>query len=92
MERTLMNEDPARVAALKRLEDKRGFWNFFVVFIVVSAALIGIWAITGSGFFWPAFPIGGMAIGLVMSAWGVFGQKPITDADVDRELERERGA
>jgi hypothetical protein len=33
-----------------------------------------------------------MAIGLVMSAWGVFGQKPITDADVDRELERERGA
>ena len=90
MEGTLMNDDQARADARKRLEDKRGFWNFFVVFLVVSAALIGIWAIAGAGFFWPVFPIGGMAIGLALSAWGVFGQKPITEADVDRELERDR--
>ena len=87
-----MNEDPARAAARKRLEDKRGFWNFAFIFVVVSAVLIGIWAVSGAGFFWPVFPIGGMAIGLLMSAWGVFGEKTITEADVDREVERQRGA
>ena len=86
-----MNDDQARADARKRLEDKRGFWNFAAVFVIVSAMLIGIWAISGSGFFWPVFPIGGMAIGLAFSAWGVFGEKQITEADVDREVERQRG-
>lgn len=87
-----MNDEQARADARKRLEDKRGFWNFAAVFVIVSAMLIGIWAISGSGFFWPVFPIGGMAIGLAFSAWGVFGEKQITEADVDREVERQRSS
>ena len=86
-----MTEDQERADARKRLEDKRGFWNFFVVFLVVSAGLIGIWALSGGGFFWPVFPIGGMGIALVLSAWGAFGERPVTDADIDREVERQRG-
>ena len=86
-----MTEDQERADARKRIEDKRGFWNFFIVFLVVSAGLIGIWAISGGGFFWPVFPIGGMGIALALSAWGVFGERPITDADIDREVERQRG-
>jgi hypothetical protein len=91
MEGAVMNEDPARAAARQRLESKRGFWNYAVVFVVVSVVLVGIWAISGAGFFWPVFPIGGMGIALVLSAWGVFGQRPITDADVDKEMERQQG-
>ena len=91
MEGALMNDDDARKQARQSLENKRGFWNFFVVFLVVSAGLVGIWALTGSGFFWPVFPIGGMAIGVAFSAWGAFGEKPITEADVDREVERRGG-
>ena len=85
-----MNDDEARKQARKTLEDRRGFWNFFAVFLVVSVGLIAIWALTGAGFFWPAFPIGGMGIGVAFSAWGAYGQKPITEADVDREVERQR--
>ena len=33
-----------------------------------------------------------MAIGVAFSAWGAFGEKPITEADIDREVERRRGA
>jgi uncharacterized membrane protein len=87
-----VNDDDARRQARERLESKRGFWNFLMVFVIVSAALIGIWALSGAGFFWPVFPIGGMAIGVALSAWGIFGEKPITEADVDREVERRRGA
>jgi hypothetical protein len=87
-----MTDDEARKAARERLENKRGFWNFFAVFVVVSVGLIAIWALTGAGFFWPAFPIGGMAIGVAFSAWGAYGQKPITEADIDREVERGHGA
>lgn len=39
-------------------------------------------------FFWPGFVIGFWAIGLVMHAWAAFVSRPITDADVQREVER----
>ena len=59
-----VNDDAARKDARQRLEAKQGFRNFAFVFVLVSAMLIGIWAISGSGYFWPVFPIGGMAIAL----------------------------
>jgi hypothetical protein len=85
-----MEDNELRDAARKRLEDKRGFWNFAAVFLLVSALLIGIWAISGAGFFWPMFPIGGMGIGLALQAWSVYGQKPITESDIEREAQRQR--
>ena len=38
--------------------------------------------------FWPMFPILGWGVGLVMHAWDVFVAPEITEADVDREVER----
>jgi hypothetical protein len=35
---------------------------------VVSALLIGLWAVTGAGFFWPAIPLIFFAMGLVRHA------------------------
>jgi hypothetical protein len=85
-----MEDNELRDAAKKRLEDKRGFWSFAVVFLLVSALLIGIWAISGAGFFWPMFPIAGMGIGLALQAWSVYGQKPITESDIEREVQHQR--
>jgi pimeloyl-ACP methyl ester carboxylesterase len=38
------------------------------VVLLVSSALIGLWALTGSGFFWPAFPLIFFGLGLVRHA------------------------
>ena len=50
--------------------------------------MVVIWALTGRGTFWPGFIMATWGIGLALHAWRAFGQRPITEADVDRELER----
>ena len=82
--------DAEREAAIKRLKDKRAFGTNVVSFVAVNVFLIVIWAITGQGFFWPAFVIFGWGIGLAGHAWRVYGQKPITEADIEREMRRGR--
>ena len=62
-----------------------------VSYVVVNLALIVIWARTDSDSFWPIWVIGGWGIGLIFHAWTVFGQKPITEADVQREMQRNAG-
>ena len=52
----------------------------------------GIWAASGAGYFWPIWVILGWGIGIVFHAWTVFGQKPITEDDVQREMQRGRNA
>jgi hypothetical protein len=58
------------------------------VFIVVNAFLVGTWAVTGAGYFWPIWVLAAWGIGLVMHAWETFFHRPVTEADVDAELER----
>jgi uncharacterized membrane protein len=86
-----MAEDAEREAARKRVAAKRGFIQTAVTFGIVWAVLIVIWAATDAGSFWPIWPILGMSIALAFQAWGVYGRRPITDADVDRELRRGQG-
>ncbi|MSO42151.1 MAG: 2TM domain-containing protein [Solirubrobacterales bacterium] len=81
--------DDARQRAKKRLEARRGFRQTAFVFLVVSLLLIGIWAISGQGMFWPIWPIGAFLIALAFQAWNVYGQKPITDPDVEAEMQKD---
>ena len=61
------------------------------IYVVVNVMLIGIWAVTGAGFFWPIFPILGWGIGVGANAWDVYGRKPITEEEIRRETERLQG-
>jgi hypothetical protein len=81
-----MTDDTERAAARKRLEAKQEFFNHLVAYVLVNAALIGIWAFSGGGHFWPMWVLLGWGIGVLFNAWAVFVQKPITEEDVDREL------
>jgi len=47
---------------------RAGFQYHATPYVLVNAMLIGIWALTGHGFFWPFFPIAGWGIGLGMHA------------------------
>ena len=90
MEGTPDSEQELRKLAVSRLKKKRDFSTHVVIYIIVNAMLVGIWAVTGAGFFWPIFPILGWGIGVGANAWDVYGRKPITEDEVQRETERLR--
>lgn len=80
--------DDLRQIARKRIEDRRGLIPHLIMYALVNAGLIAIWATTGRGFFWPGFVLGFWGVGVVMHVWSVFFNRPITEADVQREIER----
>jgi hypothetical protein len=77
-----------REAAMERVKAKRDFRTHLAVFIVINTFLVAIWAVSGAGYFWPIWPIAGWGVGLALNAWTVYYQRPITEDDVDREMER----
>jgi len=79
---------PEREAARKRLQERRDFGSHLVAYVVINAFLVGVWAFTGAGYFWPAWVLAGWGIGLVLHAWNVFFRRPITEAEIDREVSR----
>jgi 2TM domain len=77
-----------RERAIARLKQKRDFGAHLFVYLVVNAFVIGIWAVTGAGFFWPVFLLFSWGIGLVLHAWEVYWRKPVSENEIRREMER----
>ena len=77
-----------RQEALARLKKQREFQNHLVAYIVINAAVWVIWATTGAGYPWPAWLTGIWGIGLVLNGWDVYLRRPITNAEVEREISR----
>jgi hypothetical protein len=84
-----------REEALRRLEKKREFRLHLSTFVVVNAFLWLIWGVvfwfTGFWFPWPVFPLAGWGIGLGFHAWDVYGNRPFTAEQIEREAARLRG-
>ncbi len=80
--------DEQRQKAIERLKNKRAFTEHVVSYIVVNGFLVIVWAMTGAGYFWPAWVMVGWGVGLVFHAWTVFGQKPITESDIQQEMRK----
>src|SRR5690349_19395416 len=71
-------DQAARDEARKRLQKKREFQAHLVSYVVINAFLVGVWAMTGAGYFWPVWILGGWGIGLVLHAWDLY-RRPITE-------------
>jgi hypothetical protein len=78
------------VQARKRVERKRKFRADLVAYVVINAFLIGVWAASGMGYFWPAWVLAGWGVLLLLDAWNVFYRRPVTPADIEEELQRGR--
>jgi hypothetical protein len=52
---------------------------------------VGIWALGDNDYFWPGWVIFGWGIGIVFHAWNTFFARPISDADVEREMRKLKG-
>ncbi|MDH5374011.1 MAG: 2TM domain-containing protein [Acidimicrobiia bacterium] len=82
------DQETSREAAIKRLKGKRDFKSHLATYVVVNSMLVAIWALSGRGYFWPIWPMAGWGIGLVLNAWTVYFQKPISEDEIRREMER----
>jgi hypothetical protein len=83
-------EEVLRDRAIKRLKKQRDFRGHMLVYALVNAFLVAIWALTGAGFFWPIFPIVGWGIGVVMNAWDVYRSDDFGEDQIRREMDRIR--
>ncbi len=77
-----------RAAAIRRIQNKRELMTHAVSFVVINAVVVVIWLTTGGGYFWPGWLIGLWAAGLILHAWDVLRRRPITEAQIDAELQR----
>jgi hypothetical protein len=89
-ERRPTNDEERRAAAVKRLKDKRDFRNHVAAYVFVNALLVAIWAFSGAGYFWPIWSIAGWGVGLAFNAWAVYFERPITEDDIRREMQRDQ--
>lgn len=90
MEGVPRGEEQLRDQAVARLKKKRDFRAHALMYVLVNALLVVIWAVTAAGFFWPIFPILGWGIGLAANAYDVYGRKPFSDEEIRREAQRIR--
>jgi hypothetical protein len=89
MTETASEERSIRDRAVKRLKKKRDFFAHLLVYVLVNAFIIVIWAVTSDGgFFWPIFPMVGWGIGVVMNAWDVWRGDEFTEAEIKQEISR----
>jgi len=80
---------PERAQARKRLQSRRGFQRQLVGIVVINAVLVAMWATSSRGYFWPAWVMAISAVVLILRYWDV-ARRPISEADVDAEVERDR--
>ena len=78
-----------RAQAVKQLKKKSDFRTHVLIYVLVNAFLVVIWAVTSAGFFWPVFPMVGWGIAVVANAWDVYGGGDVpTESQINREMER----
>ncbi len=88
---TRMSEEDLYRLASKNVEEKKGFFIHLAVYIIVNIMLLIIWAVTGAGFPWFVFPLGGWGIGILFHFLGVFVFSRQTNwekSEIEREVRR----
>ena len=90
---TGMSEEEIYREARKKVEEKKGFYTHFIVYNLVSIILVIIWVVTGAGFPWFVFPLGGWGIGILFHFLGAFvfsRQASWERREIEKEAERLR--
>ncbi len=76
--------------ARARVERRRKLEAHFVAYLIINAALVAVWALTGFGYFWPGWVLGWWGAFLLVDALNLRYRRPITDEEIDEELRRAR--
>ena len=91
-----MTDEQRRELALDRLRAKSGFKVHLLLYAVVNATLVTIWAFIGNvlgadpgtplAFFWPVFPILGWGVAILIQGYTVYRGNIYTEEQIRREL------
>ncbi len=90
METSTEEEVELRSKALKQIKRKRDFVGHVVLYVVVNAGLWVVWAVNGGHThdLWPAWVSGIWLVILLLDAYKVFKERPISDQQIDEEIRR----
>jgi hypothetical protein len=83
-----MSDDSARQQAIQRLHQRRGFLNYVIGAVVVSLFMVLIWALSGQGYFWPIWVMGGFLVGGIFYGVNQRMNKPLTEDQIQREMQK----
>ncbi|HEU5156087.1 MAG TPA: 2TM domain-containing protein [Streptosporangiaceae bacterium] len=76
--------------ARARAQKKRKFRGDLMAYVVVNAFLVGVWAVTGLGYFWPGWVMGAWGVFMILSAWDLFYRQELSEEEIQREMHRNR--
>lgn len=76
--------------ARARLLRKRKFRGDLVAYLVINAFLVGIWAVTGFGYFWPGWILAGWGVLLLLDGWDAYYRHDVNEDDIRREMHKMR--
>ena len=87
------NDDDLRAEAIKRIKRKRDFVGHVIFFLIVNVGLWASWMLSGANThsLWPAWVTGIWLLILVIDAFKVYGERPISDQEISAEMLRLRG-
>jgi hypothetical protein len=87
-----MNDEELRATAKKRIEAKRGFFSHLGIYIAINLMLVGIWATSDRGYFWPIWPMLGWGVAVAIQGWTTFARPSISESAIQKEMDRLRGS
>jgi len=91
-ETAMATDEEIREQAIKAIKRKRDFKAHLVAYVIVNAFLVAVWYMTGAGYFWPGWVMGGWGIGVAFNAWDAYGRHAgaISESEIQREIEKRR--
>ncbi|MEU9394711.1 2TM domain-containing protein [Streptomyces sp. NPDC048324] len=85
---THTSASPDYEQARTRAQRKRKWRGDLVAYAIINAFLIGVWAITGLGYFWPGWVLGVWGLFLILSASDLYFRHDVTAEEIERELHK----
>ena len=85
-----MTKDDLRNKAVASIKRKNSFWRYVGVWISIGALMVAIWWFsTPAGYFWPIWPILGMAVPPPFMGFSAYGPaKTISEERIRVEMKR----
>lgn len=82
-----------RARAIKQIQKRKAFRAHLLVYVLVNALLVGIWAVSvgPDGFFWPVFPILGWGIAIVAQWYDTYRGGELSEDAIQHEMDRMAG-
>jgi hypothetical protein len=82
----MISDEMQRTRARELAKARYGFLWHLPIYIIVNAGLIGLWAVSPQGFFWPFFPLVFWGLGLTAHYVGAYHARG--EAWIARETEK----